>query len=173
MTLTLPQELHSCVWHTFSLCSICLWSYVKFASVVLLVIIQTWFWPLTWLRPWPWTLEPKSCAQHTFSLCFIYIWSFIKFASVVYEQHNLRLNLPSDMTMTLTLGVGTNDCVRHTFSICSIFLWSFVKFASVDFELLLRHDFDLWPDCDLDLGRRNLNHVRDTPSHYALSSYEV
>ena len=26
---------------------------------------------------------------------------------------------------------------------------------------------------DLDLGRRNLNHVRDTPSHYALPFCEV
>ena len=40
-------------------------------------------------------------------------------------------------------------------------------------ELLLRQDFDLRPDCDLDLGHRNLNHVRDTPSHYALSFCEV
>ena len=53
-----------------------------------------------------------------------------------------------------------------------IFLRSFVKFAFVVLELLLGQDFDLWPDCDLDLGRRNLNHVRDTPSHYALSFYE-
>ena len=37
----------------------------------------------------------------------------------------------------------------------------------------MRHDFDLWPDCDLDLGCRNLNHVRDTPSHYVLSFCEV
>ena len=29
--------------------------------------------------------------------------------------------------------------------------------------------FDLRPDCDLDLGRRNLTLVRDTPSHYVLS----
>ena len=41
----------------------------------------------------------------------------------------------------------------------------FFKFASVVFELLLRQDFDL--------GRRNLNHVRDTPSHYALSFCKV
>ena len=40
-------------------------------------------------------------------------------------------------------------------------------------ELFLRQDFDLRPDCDLDLGHRNLNHVRDTPSHYALSFCEV
>ena len=66
-----------------------------------------------------------------------------------------------------------NSCARHTFSLCSIFLWSFIKFASVLFELLLRQDFDLWPDCDLDLGRRNLNHVHDTPPHYALSFCEV
>ena len=49
----------------------------------------------------------------------------------------------------------------------------FHKFASAVLELLLRQDFDLCPDCDLDLGRRNLNHVRDTPSHYALSFCEV
>ena len=46
-------------------------------------------------------------------------------------------------------------------------------FASVVFELLLRHNSDLSPDCDLDLGRRSLNHVRNTPSHYALSFCEV
>ena len=40
-------------------------------------------------------------------------------------------------------------------------------------RLLLRQDFDLRPDCDLDLGHRNLHHVRDTPSHYALSFCEV
>ena len=28
-------------------------------------------------------------------------------------------------------------------------------------------------DCDLDLGRGNLNFVRDTPSHFALSFSEV
>ena len=28
-------------------------------------------------------------------------------------------------------------------------------------------------DCDLDLGRGNLNFVCDTPSHFALSSCEV
>ena len=28
-------------------------------------------------------------------------------------------------------------------------------------------------ECDLDLGRRNLNHKHDTPSHYALSFCEV
>ena len=61
----------------------------------------------------------------------------------------------------------------HTFSLCSIFLWSFVKFASEVYELLLRQDFDLLPDCDLDLGRRNLNQVRYTHSHYALSFCEV
>ena len=27
-------------------------------------------------------------------------------------------------------------------------------------------------DCDLDLGRENLNFVRDTPSHFALSFCE-
>ena len=50
-----------------------------------------------------------------------------------------------------------------------------VKFCLIfiDFELLLRHDFDLWLDCDLDIGRRNLNHVRDTPSHFALFLNEV
>ena len=61
-------------------------------------------------------------------------------------------------------------CATH---LLIIFLWCFVKFASVIFELLLRQGFDLWPDCDLDLGRRNLNHVQDTPSHYALSFCEV
>ena len=39
--------------------------------------------------------------------------------------------------------------------------------------LLPRHDFDLLPDCDLALGRRNINHVRDTSSHYSLSFCEV
>ena len=38
---------------------------------------------------------------------------------------------------------------------------------------MLRHIFDLWLNCDLELGRRNLNHVRDTLSHYALSFCEV
>ena len=38
---------------------------------------------------------------------------------------------------------------------------------------MLRHDFDLWPNCDLDLVCRNLNHVRNIPSHYALSFCEV
>ena len=50
---------------------------------------------------------------------------------------------------------------------CSIFL------ASVVFELLLKHDFDLWPDHDLVLGRRSLNHVCDTLSHYVLFFCEV
>ena len=58
--------------------------------------------------------------------------------------------------------------MQHTFSLCFIFLWCFVKFASVVCELLLKHDFDLWPDCDLDLGRRNINLVYNTPSHYTL-----
>ena len=29
-------------------------------------------------------------------------------------------------------------------------------------ELLLRYNFDMLPDCDFDLGHRNLNLVRDT-----------
>ena len=56
--------------------------YICFSSFW--VIAETRFWPLTWLRPWPWAYEPKSCAGHIFSLCFIFLWSFIKFASVVY-----------------------------------------------------------------------------------------
>ena len=34
-------------------------------------------------------------------------------------------------------------------------------------------DKPLTLDCDLDLGHGNLNFVRDTPSHIALSYYEV
>ena len=49
----------------------------------------------------------------------------------------------------------------------------FHQICSVVYEISLRQDFDLTPDCDLDLGRRNLNHVRDTHSHYALSFCEV
>ena len=56
---------------------------------------------------------------------------------------------------------------QYVLSFCKVLL------NLVDFELLLRHDFDFWPDCDLDIGRRNRNHVRDTPSHYALSLNEV
>ena len=44
----------------------------------------------------------------------------------------------------------------------------FHLFASAVFELLVRHDMKLRPDCDLDLGRRNLNLVPNTPSHYVL-----
>ena len=67
--------------------------------------------------------------------------------------------------------------LRHVCDTPSYYVLSFCKvifkFASVLFELLMRHYFDLRPDCDLDLGRRNLNHVCDTPSHYALSFCEV
>ena len=48
-----------------------------------------------------------------------------------------------------------------------------VKFASVIFELLLKHNFDLLPECDTDLGHRNLNVVLDIPSQYPLSFCEV
>ena len=37
----------------------------------------------------------------------------------------------------------------------------------------MRQDFDLRPDCDLDLGRRNLTLVRNTPLHDVLSFCEV
>ena len=60
---------------------------------------------------------------------------------------------------------------HYVLSFCEVSLN--VKFASVVFELLLRQDFDLCPDCDLDLRRRNLNHVRNTPSHYGLFFSEV
>ena len=162
----------SLVRHTFSLCSIFLWCFDKFASVVFELLLRQDFdlWP-----DWDLDLRRRNLnrAWHTFSLCFIFLWSVIKFASVVYEQHNFRHNLTFDLIVTLTLGLEPNSCAWHTFSLCSIFLWSFDKFAWVVFELLLRQNFDLWPDCDLDLGGRNLTLVRDTPSHYVLSFCEV
>ena len=44
----------------------------------------------------------------------------------------------------------------------------FRLFASAVLALLLRHNFDLWLSCDLDLGRMNLKLFRDIPSHYVV-----
>ena len=77
------------------------------------------------------------------------------------------------MMVILTLGVETLPlCATHLLIMFYLSM-KFVKFASVVFELLLRHDFDICPDCDLDLGRRNLNHVRVTASINGLSFCKV
>ena len=54
---------------------------------------------------------------------------------------------------------SVRDAPSHYFlSFCEVSL----KFASAVFELLARYNFDLLPDCDHHLGRRNLCRVRDT-----------
>ena len=67
-------------------------------------------------------------------------------------------------------------CTTHLF----ILLYLSVKFDQIRF-IGLRSIADtqfvsgkpLTFDCDLDIGRGNLNYVRDTPSHFALSFCEV
>ena len=78
------------------------------------------------------------------------------------------MNLTSDPTVTLTFCVGIK-ILRATHLFIMLYLSvNFIKFASVVSELWLRHEFDLRPDCGLDLGRRNPNLVRDTSFHIML-----
>ena len=64
-------------------------------------------------------------------------------------------------------------CATHLLIMLYLSVKFLIKFALVVYEISLRQDFDLRPDCDVDLGRRNLNQVRDTHSHYALFFCEV
>ena len=53
------------------------------------------------------------CATHLLIMLYLSV-KFHQIASMVYEQHNFRHNLTSDMTVTLTFGIGTKLlCPTH------------------------------------------------------------
>ena len=104
-------------------------------------------------------------------------FDLIHFSSfwVIVDTHFVR-----DKYLTfnwdLDLGCGNLNFVRHTshfaLSFYEVWLNSLNRFLSYGWQRFVSHK-PLTFDCDVDFGRRNLNFVRDTPSHFSLSFYEV